>query len=120
MQEDKNVNKKGFLKGMRSELKKVIWPSGKQTVKSTFVTIAFVLIISVVLIVLNLCFSELNKLWIKSLGQGDVINNNFVSGDVNNQDIIDNVFSGEINSGDMILDDVLSGDILSGEVVSGE
>ena len=111
MQEDKNVKKKGFLKGMKSELKKVIWPTGKQTVKSTFVTIAFVLLISLILIVLNVVFGKLSDLWISSLGGGDVINNTIVSGEnVEQDDVVNNVVSGE----------VISGEILSGEEVSGE
>ena len=110
MQEDKNVKKKGFLKGMRAELKKVIWPTGQQTIKSTFVTIAFVLIISFVLILLNLCFGKLSDLWISSLGQGDVINNNFISDD-SGENLLDSTSaSGEVNS-----DDSISGEIVSGE-----
>lgn len=95
MQEDKNVKKKGFLKGMRAELKKVIWPTGKQTAKSTFVTISFVLLISAVLIVLNLAFDGLNGLWINSLPT--------------NKSVINIPVSGEMVSGEV-----------SGEVVSGE
>lgn len=101
MQEDKNV-KKG---GMRSELKKVIWPTAKQTTKSTFVTIAFVLIISVALIVLNLVFGELNKLWISSLPSSDTIINSGVSGESNETPIL----SGEIEN------DIASGDNISGD-----
>ena len=49
--EDKKV-KGSFFQNMKAELKRVIWPTGKQTVKATFVTIAFVLLISAILIVL--------------------------------------------------------------------
>ena len=80
MQEDKNVKKSG----MRSELKKVIWPTAKQTTRSTFVTIAFVLIISAALIVLNLVFGELNRLWIDSLPSNNTTINSGVSGETNN------------------------------------
>ena len=52
MQEE-NKNKKSFHQGMKAELKKVIWPTGNQVVKSTFATIGFVLLISVILIVFN-------------------------------------------------------------------
>lgn len=79
MSEDKNVNKKGFWKGMKSELKKVIWPTGEQTVKSTFATIAFVFMVSIVLIVFNYAFNGLSKLWINSLSHEDVITNPLVS-----------------------------------------
>ncbi len=73
MAEDKNVNKKGFWKGMKSELKKVIWPTGGQTVRSTLATIFFVLLVSLVLIVFNLLFNSLSKLWINALSHEDVI-----------------------------------------------
>ncbi len=113
MQEDKNVNKKGFLKGMRAELKKVIWPTFNQTMKSTFVTIVFVLIISTILIVLNLVFGELNRLWIDSITRQDTIIRD------NKTDIMsgDNLLSGDSNvdvSGD-ISEEIISGDIISGE-----
>ena len=98
MSDDKNVKKKGFWKGMKSELKKVIWPTGEQTVKSTFATISFVIMVSLVLIVFNLCFNWLSNLWIRSLSHEDeVINNIAISGDT----IVDeenNAISGEVNS----------------------
>lgn len=103
MQEDKNVKKSG----MRSELKKVIWPTAKQTTRSTFVTIAFVLIISVALIVLNLVFSELNKLWIKSLPGNNTFVDRGVSGETNNT--VTPTLSGETQ-----------GTTTSGENVSGD
>lgn len=103
MQEDKNVKKSG----MRSELKKVIWPTAKQTTRSTFVTIAFVLIISAALIVLNLVFGELNRLWIDSLPGSNTIINSGVSGETNNT--VTPTLSGEIQ-----------GTTTSGENVSGD
>ncbi len=103
MQEDKNVKKSG----MRSELKKVIWPTAKQTTRSTFVTIAFVLIISVALIVLNLVFGELNKLWIKSLPGNNTFVDRGVSGETNNT--VTPTLSGETQ-----------GTTTSGENVSGD
>ncbi|MBQ9313861.1 MAG: preprotein translocase subunit SecE [Clostridia bacterium] len=97
MAEDKNVKKKGFLKGMKLELKKVIWPTGEQTVKSTFATIAFVIMVSLVLIVFNLFFNWLSNLWIRSLSHEDVINNVVISsGEVEKVD--GNTTSGEETS----------------------
>ncbi len=46
-----------FFKEVKSELKKVTWPSKKQVIKSTLVVIAAVLIIGVVIWVLDLLFS---------------------------------------------------------------
>ena len=86
MAEDKNVNKKSFWKGMKSELKKVIWPTGEQTAKSTFATIMFVIMVSLVLIVFNLCFNWLSNLWIGALSHEDVINNVVISGDATSEE----------------------------------
>lgn len=103
MQEDKNVKKSG----MRSELKKVIWPTAKQTTRSTFVTIAFVLIISAALIVLNLVFGELNKLWIKSLPGNNSYVDRGISGETNNT--VTPILSGETQ------DTTTSGENVSGD-----
>ena len=46
-----------FFKEVKSELKKVTWPSKKQVIKSTLVVIAAVLVIGVVIWVLDLLFS---------------------------------------------------------------
>jgi preprotein translocase SecE subunit len=61
MPETENKVKKSFFQNMRAELKKVIWPTGKQTVKSTAATIAFVLLIAAILIALNTIFDIANK-----------------------------------------------------------
>ena len=64
MPETENKPKKrGFISNMANELKKVIWPSPEQTMKSTSATIAFVLLIAAILIVLNLCFETINSAW---------------------------------------------------------
>ncbi len=95
MQEE-NKNKKSFHQGMKAELKKVIWPTGKQVVKSTSATICFVLLISVILIILNYAFSFLNTKWYDL-----VLGNNKP-----NQNIEQNI----IHSGDVISGDAISGD----------
>ena len=65
MPEIENKPKRSFMQNMKAELKKVVWPSTKQTAKSTVATISFVLLIAVILIVLNLAFNELSDLWWK-------------------------------------------------------
>jgi preprotein translocase subunit SecE len=65
MPEVENKVKKSFFQNMKAELKKVIWPTGKQTVKSTSATIAFVLLIAVTLIALNTVFDFANKYLMK-------------------------------------------------------
>lgn len=108
MQED-NKEKKSFMQGMKAELKRVIWPTKSQTAKSTAVTIAFVLLISVTLIIFNLCFDFISESWYNLiLGKNKVDepkqnNTTLVSGDT----------SGELTSGE----DVTSGEIFEG---SGE
>ena len=63
MQEENKV-KRSFFQNLKAELKKVIWPTGKQVVKNTFATIAFVLIITLALVIFNLLFEVLkDKLW---------------------------------------------------------
>lgn len=104
MQEENKV-KKSFRKNMKAELKKVIWPTGKQVVKSTFATISFVLLISVILIALNYAFGFLNTKWFDFVLRNDQTDNFGVgvSGDV-------------LNSGDVIN----SGDEVDTEIASGE
>lgn len=65
MPEVENKPKRSFIKNMKAELKKVVWPSSKQVTKSTFATISFVLLIAIILAVLNLGFNELSNLWWK-------------------------------------------------------
>ena len=54
------VKKGSFFSNMMAELKKVIWPTGKQTAKSTGTVVFFVLIITLILVILNLCFEQIN------------------------------------------------------------
>jgi len=56
-----NAKKGSFFSNMATELKKVVWPTGEQTVKSTGTVILFVLIITAILVVLNLGFQWLNN-----------------------------------------------------------
>lgn len=48
--------KKGFLKDFKSELKRVIWPNRKQTVKNTLAVIFIVILVSVIVVVLDFIF----------------------------------------------------------------
>ena len=56
-----NKNKKSFLKGLKAELKKVIWPTPKQLFNNTVAVITIVLITAVIVFVLDLAFESLNK-----------------------------------------------------------
>jgi preprotein translocase SecE subunit len=54
------TSKKGFFANMVAELKKVVWPTPSQTVKSTGTVILFVIIITAILVLLNYVFETLN------------------------------------------------------------
>ena len=56
-----NKNKKSFFKGLKAELKKVIWPTPKQLLNNTVAVITIVLITAVIVFVLDLAFESLNK-----------------------------------------------------------
>ena len=62
---EKNVKEKKqkshYFKDMKAELKKVIWPSSKQTVNNTMAVIVFTLAAALIVFVLDLCFDSLNK-----------------------------------------------------------
>ncbi|MBR3933398.1 MAG: preprotein translocase subunit SecE [Clostridia bacterium] len=46
-----------FFKEVKSEMKKVVWPSRKQVIKNTLIVIASVVIIGVVIWALDMLFS---------------------------------------------------------------
>lgn len=104
MQEENKV-KKSFRQNMKAELKKVTWPTGKQVVKSTFATISFVLLISIILVALNYVFGFINEKWFDLVlgsdetpiqqNQSVVVNSGDISGDVN---VNEEITSGEIES----------------------
>lgn len=56
-----NKNKKSFFKGLKAELKKVIWPTPKQLVNNTIAVITIVLLTAIIVFVLDLAFESLNK-----------------------------------------------------------
>ncbi len=61
---EKEVNKKQkghFFKDMKAELKKVIWPTPKQTANNTLAVIGFTLAIALIVFVLDICFDAVNK-----------------------------------------------------------
>lgn len=55
---------KGFLKDMRSELKKVVWPTGKQVVNNVLWVIGLVIVIAAVVLLVDLILKTADaKLW---------------------------------------------------------
>lgn len=62
-----NKNKKHFFKDFKAELKKVIWPTPKQLVKSTMAVIFIVLVTAMLVFVLDVVFETLNTKGINHL-----------------------------------------------------
>ena len=54
-------NKKSFFKGLKAELKKVVWPTPKQLVNNTIAVITIVLITTIIVFILDLAFESVNK-----------------------------------------------------------
>lgn len=57
---NKDKKKSNFFKELKSELKKVTWPTFKKLVNNTSAVIAVVLIVSIIVFVLDVCFENLN------------------------------------------------------------
>lgn len=55
---------KGFVKGMKSELKKVIWPTKEQLIKNTTMVVVLVVLVSAVVLGIDLVLETVDKhLW---------------------------------------------------------
>ena len=64
--------KKHFFKDMKKELKKVIWPTKKQTVKNTFAVIFIVLLVAVTVILLDEIFITVNNFVVNKVTGGQI------------------------------------------------
>ena len=64
IKDNKNNN---FGKELKSELKKVTWPSFKQLANNTYAVIAIVLIVAVIVFAFDFCFENLNKFSVDKL-----------------------------------------------------
>lgn len=62
-----NKNKRHFFKDFKAELKKVIWPTPKQLVKSTMAVIFIVIVTAALVFVLDVVFETLNTKGINTL-----------------------------------------------------
>lgn len=65
--ENKEKKKNNFVKELKSELKKVSWPTFKKLVNNTSVVIFIVLIVAAIVFVLDVCFENLNKFGVEKL-----------------------------------------------------
>ena len=62
IKEKKEVKqKRHFFKDMKAELKKVIWPTAKQTANNTVAVVVFTLAIAIIVFVLDVVFDFANK-----------------------------------------------------------
>ena len=84
--------RKHFLKDTKAELKKVIWPNGKQLFNNTAAVIAVVLIIGVIVFVLDVCFEKVNefgveriKSIVQSVDEENVESTNEIEGQANSE-----------------------------------
>ena len=57
-----NKDKTHFLKDVKAEMKKVIWPTKKQLINNTVAVIAIVIIVGAIVFLLDFCFGEINGL----------------------------------------------------------
>lgn len=64
--------KKHFFKDMKKELKKVIWPTKKQTVKNTLAVIFIVLLVAVTVILLDELFITANNFVVDKVTGGQI------------------------------------------------
>ena len=60
-------DKKHFIKDIKAELKKVIWPTPKQLVNNTVAVITIVLITAAIVFVLDFAFEKMNTFGINKL-----------------------------------------------------
>ena len=58
---------KHFLKDVKAELKKVIWPTPKQLLNNTMAVIAIVIIVGIIVFALDVCFEKINALGVEGL-----------------------------------------------------
>ena len=64
---------KGFFKDMRSELKKVVWPTKKQIVNNTLWVMILVIVVAVVVLGIDLVLEKIDAtLWNKLDSSDDV------------------------------------------------
>lgn len=86
---NKEKKNKNFGKELKSELKKVSWPTLKQLVNNTTAVITIVLIVSAIVFVLDVCFKNLNNFGIGRLKA--LVSSNTEQQNQENQETTDDV-----------------------------
>lgn len=59
--------KNSYFKGMKQELKKVVWPTPRELINNTIAVLVFVIIIGLIVFALDFCFDNINKYGITKL-----------------------------------------------------
>ena len=65
--EKEEKQKSSYFKEMKTELKKVVWPTPKELVNNTLAVIVFVICIAVIVFISDIVFDNLNKYGITAL-----------------------------------------------------
>ena len=76
--------KKHFFKDVKTELKRVIWPSPKQLANNTVAVITIVLITAIIVFALDVAFESMNKFGIDNIKK-TVQNSNEITNTVVNE-----------------------------------
>ena len=88
-----------YFKGVRAELKKVIWPTPKQIVNNTIAVITVVLVTAAIVLLLDLAFEGLNTFGINKLKT--IVSNQTTNNTVENNAPLENVSNEEANNTDV-------------------
>lgn len=67
IKKEKKEQKSDFMKELRSELKKVTWPSRKELISNTATVIVITLIVAAIVFVLDFGFEKLNTYGVEAL-----------------------------------------------------
>ena len=99
MAKNDNKQKKHFFKDLKTELKKVVWPTPKQLFNSTVAVITIVLVCAVIVFLLDIIFEFGNKYGITNLQS--IVNEKFNKDEQSNENTDNNsveATEGEENS----------------------
>ena len=91
-----NKNKRHFFKDFKAELKKVIWPTPKQLVKSTMAVVFIVVVTAVIVFALDVVFETINSKGINQL-KSAIKNSVVINETVETNEVVDTNVIAEIN-----------------------
>ena len=69
-----NKEKKSFIKGVKGELKRIVWPTPKQLANNTIAVITIVIIVAIIVFALDFAFKNMNEYGIEKIKT--VVDNN--------------------------------------------